>query len=209
MIPIRDFAWQGVEPVELTDSTVGELLRIMDQFPHRSPVVWSERIGSAIVSPSLVHQIRDLDLVSDQLLTMSGAWDLFRTGQIAVHERQPATQVLTTTAISPQKVNWVIAVDDRGRPTGLLAPGHLRRILPRTSVVAESEVQQEIVDRLLDRDLAGALGLIDSKIGYFRSSRVNMSRPVLFECADHGNPHLVHSSPCSEHPTAPTYPVDL
>jgi hypothetical protein len=204
VIPILDFAWQDVSPVEFSDPRLGEIHAQCIQYApelilaHDVVNRWS-----ILIIPEVVDRlVGQFEIPVTSSATASGVIDVLRQGHITVRGDQPASMVVRLAQSVDAAV--VVIADGADRPVGLFLPAVVAKRLSRTSLVRyeSSAFVQYVADRAED-DLVAAMSAIEREHTSFHSELLNQNVSDAYICDGGGIPHHVAFCPHRPHPSGP------
>lgn len=204
-MPILNFSNQTFKVEKIANIKVDDLVQLAQQNQPRLFVVHDPvQKTTAVVVPELVLKVvNKLQLPSQQRAADVGLMGVLRGRQITVKSDQPVGTVTRLANVS--KVEFVIVTDEQRTPTGLFIPHLVAQRLPQARMVQEvPDLKQEILERLAENDLPGAIAQIEKRIKDFHSEKVNLDAPDPYFCSgdDEDGPHHRNSCPCPYHPLA-------
>jgi len=204
VIPILDFAWQDVSPVELSDPRLGDIhAQCMQYAPDLMLAHDVVNRWSALVIPEVVDRLMtEFGIPVTASATTSGVVDVLRQGHITVRGDQPASLVVRLAQSMDAAV--VVIADGADRPVGLFLPAVVAERLSRTTLVRyeSSPFVQYVADRAED-DLVAAISAIESEHTSFHSESLNQNVSDAYLCDGGGIPHHVAFCPHRPHPSGP------
>jgi hypothetical protein len=186
---------------ELAWGTVGELNSLLMAIPGKTLVVTIQATyrSTAVISPSALNILSQAQLHSESSLIETGLWDVLRAGQMSVSAEMSAQQIFGMVWLGPVRIGWITVLDGERTPVGIVKPTALIHALPYAEPVMSTEMHLEMSRLAIRADLPGMLRLLDTYIADFHSEHVNLYRPVLYECDDHGQTHDTDGNPCPSH----------
>ena len=204
VIPILDFAWQDVRPVEFSNPQLGDIHAQCVQYgpelllAHDVVNRWS-----ALIIPEVVDRlVAEFEIPVTASATASGVVDVLRQGHITVSGDQPASMVVRLAQSMDAAV--VVIADGADRPVGLFLPAVVAERLSRTSLVRhESSPFVQYVAERAEGDLVAAISAIESEHTSFHSESLNQNVSDAYICDGGGIPHHVAFCPHRPHPSGP------
>jgi len=204
MIPIWNFAWQGLVPIREANPTVGDLVRLANRndsalFVLHDP---ANRVSTLIVPEFIERVVNELRLADDVPAAQVGPLDLLRQRQLTAHPSQPASVVARISAWADADV--VILVDDSALPVGLFMPSWAAVRIRRSSLLqsASPELRNTVDDYIIRGQLDEAIDAIDRELRDFHSEGMNLVAPEPLVCNGSNAPHTVSFCLCRRHPGA-------